>query len=57
MGATEQLGARTALQVVSYLQPWEDNAMKLLKLKLGQESGVNTSSREKMPGEFLSGQA
>lgn len=56
MGAKEGLHVRTALQVVSYLQPWEDTAslwngwgvltgwMKLLRLELGQDSRVNTSS-------------
>lgn len=61
MGSTEQAPVRTALQVVSYLQPWEDTTspwngwgglngwMKLLKLELGQDSGVDTSSTKKKP--------
>lgn len=70
MGAKEGLHVRTALQVVSYLQPWEDTAslwngwgvltgwMKLLRLELGQDSGVNTSSPiKKMPGHFHYSQA
>lgn len=70
MGATEQPRVRAALQVVSYLQPWEDAAspwngwevltgwVKLLKWELGQESGVNISSpTKKVAGDFHCGQA
>lgn len=70
MGAKEGLHVRTALQVVSNLQAWEDTAslwngwgfltgwMKLLRLELGQDSGVNTSSPiKKMPGHFHYSQA
>ena len=70
MGAKEGLHVRTALQVVSYLPPWEDTAslwngwavltgwMKLLRLELGQDSGFNTSSPiQKMPGHFHYSQA